>query len=161
MDKERVYERNCDLVKGMKMRTKSISALLLASITMVPAAVVPATSYSDTIKANFSHPISNIPGKSLVAVEVSYLPGGASAPHHHSDSAFIYAYVVSGQIASQVEGQPEHTYRAGECWYETPGAHHLVSRNASNTEPAKLLAVFVVDTGDSALTTPDHTGGPR
>jgi quercetin dioxygenase-like cupin family protein len=150
---------NFDLVKGMKMRTKSISALLLATITMAPAAVIPATTYNDRIKTNFSHPISNVQGKSLVAVEAS--PGGASAPHHHSDSAFIYAYVVSGQIVSQVEGQPEQIYRAGECWYETPGAHHLISRNVSNTEPAKLLAVFVVDTEDSALTTPDHAGGSR
>jgi quercetin dioxygenase-like cupin family protein len=101
------------------------------------------------------------PAGGCVAVEVSYLPGGAAAPHRHSDSAFIYAYVVSGQIVSQVEGQPEHIYRAGECWYETPGAHHLISRNASNTEPAKLLAVFVADTGDNALTTPDHAGGSR
>jgi quercetin dioxygenase-like cupin family protein len=153
--------RSFDLVKGMKMRTKSTSALLLATITIALAAVMPATSYNDTIKTNFSHPISNVRGKSLVAVEVSYPPGGASAPHHHSDSAFIYAYVVSGQIASQVKGQPEHIYRAGECWSETPGAHHLISRNASNTEPAKLLAVFVVDTGDNALTTPDPAGGSR
>jgi quercetin dioxygenase-like cupin family protein len=153
--------RNFDLVKGMKMTTKSISALLLATITMTPAAVSSATSYNDTIKTNFSHPISNVPGKSLVAAEVSYPPGGASAPHHHSDSAFIYAYVVSGQIASQVEGQPEHVYRAGECWYEMPGAHHLISRNVSNTKPAKLLAVFVADTGDNALTTPDHAGASR
>jgi hypothetical protein len=64
--------RNFDLVKEMKMRTKSISALLLAAITMAPAAVIPATSYSDTVKTNFSHPISNVPGKSLVAVEASY-----------------------------------------------------------------------------------------
>ena len=99
--------RNVDLVKVMKMRTKSISALLLATITLVPAAVIGATGYNDTVKTNFSHPISNVPGKSLVAVEVSYPPGGASAPHHHSDSAFIYAYVISGQIASHVEGQPE------------------------------------------------------
>jgi quercetin dioxygenase-like cupin family protein len=153
--------RDFDLVKEMKMRTKSISALLLATITIALAAVMTATSYNDTIKTNFSHPISNIPGKALVAVEVSYPPGGASAPHHHSDSAFIYAYVVSGQIASQVEGQPEHIYRAGECWYETPGAHHLISRNASNAKPAKLLAVFVVDTGDHALTIPDPAGGSR
>jgi quercetin dioxygenase-like cupin family protein len=75
----------------MKMITKSISALLLATITMASAAVIPATSYNDTVKTNFSHPISNIPGKSLVAQEVSYLPGGASAPHRHSNSAFIYA----------------------------------------------------------------------
>jgi quercetin dioxygenase-like cupin family protein len=74
---------------------------------------------------------------------------------------FIYAYVVSGQIASQIEGQPERICRAGECWYEMPGAHHLISRNVSNTEPAKLLAVFVADTGDNAVTVPDHEGGSR
>jgi len=77
------------------------------------------------------------------------------------DSAFVYAYVVSGQMASQVESQPEHIYRAGECWYETPGAHHLISRNASNTEPAKPLAVLVAVTGDNAMTTHDHAGGSR
>ena len=96
--------RNFDLVKGMKTKTNGISALLLATITMAPAALIPATSYNDTVKTNFSHPISNVPGKSLVAVEVSYSPGGASPPHHHSDSAFIYAYVVSGQIASPGTG---------------------------------------------------------
>jgi quercetin dioxygenase-like cupin family protein len=143
----------------MKMRTKSLSVLLLATIAMAPAAVVPATSYNDSVKTNFSHRISNAPGKSLVAVEVSYPPGGASGPHRHS--AFVYAYVVSGQIASQVEGQPEHIYRAGESWYETPGAHHLISRNASDTEPGKLLAVFIADTGDNALTTPDQARGSR
>jgi quercetin dioxygenase-like cupin family protein len=143
----------------MSIATKSISALLLAIITMAPTTVIPATTYNDSVKPNFSHRIPNIPGKSLVAVEVSYPPGGISAPHHHS--AFVYAYVVSGQIASQVEGQRERIYRAGESWYETPGAHHLIGRNASNSEPAKLLAVFVADTGDNALTTPDHAGDSR
>jgi quercetin dioxygenase-like cupin family protein len=151
--------RNFELVKKLKARTKGISALLLAAIMVAPAAGVPATTYNDTVKTNFSNRIPNIPGKSLVAEEVSYPPGGASAPHHHS--AFVYAYVVSGQIASQVEGQPERIYRAGESWYETPGAHHLIGRNASNNEPAKLLAVFVADTGDNALTTPDQAGGSR
>ena len=95
------------------MGTKSISALLLATISIEPAALIPATSRNDTVKTNLYHPISNVPGKSLVAVEVSYPPGGASAPHHHS--AFVHAYVVSGQIASQVEGQPERIYRTGEA----------------------------------------------
>ena len=142
------------------MRTKSISALLLGTLVMTVAVVTTATS-TDTVKTNFSHAIPNIPGKSLIALEVSYAPGGASAPHRHAGSAFIYAYVVSGQIVSQVDGQPERIYRAGESWYESPGAHHPVSRNASKTEPAKLLAVFVVDTEDKALTTPDYAGGSR
>ena len=74
-------------LRWMKMRTKSLTALLFATITMAPAVVIPATSYNDTVKTTFSHPISNVPGKSLVAVEVSYLPGGASPPHRHS--AFV------------------------------------------------------------------------
>lgn len=133
----------------MKLGAKSLSARLLATITMASAAVIRATSYNDTVKTIFSHPISNVPGKSLVAVEVSYRPGGGSAPHRHS------------AFASQVQGQPERIYRAGESWYETPGAHHLIGRNASNTETAKLLAVFIADTGDNALTTPDQAEGSR
>jgi quercetin dioxygenase-like cupin family protein len=103
----------------------------------------------------FAHALSNVPGKSLIAVEVNYAPGQASPSHHHAKSAFIMAYVISGAIVSQVEGQPEKTYRAGETWFENPGDHHVVSRNASATEPAKMLAVFVVDSTDTVLTTPD------
>jgi quercetin dioxygenase-like cupin family protein len=132
------------------------SILIAAAVGFSIPAVASAQAPSETVVPNFSHAIPNIPGKSLIAVEVDYPPGGVSQPHHHAASAFIYAYVVSGSIASQVEGQPERVYKAGESFFENPGAHHVVSRNASTTEPAKLLAVFVVDTGDKALTTPDH-----
>lgn len=109
----------------------------------------------DSVKPNFSHAIPNIPGKSLIAVEVDYAPGGASAPHTHAKSAFIYAYVVSGSIASKVNDGPERVYKAGESFYEDPGSRHPVSRNASKTKPAKLLAVFVVDSDDTELTKND------
>src|SRR5947207_1170589 len=62
----------------------------------------------------------------------------------------IFAYVLSGEIESQVNDGPKRVYRAGESFYETPGSSHPVSRNASKTEPAKLLEVFVVDTDDKA-----------
>ena len=138
------------------MKTKRIPLPLLVAMGLALAEVsVAADNAGDSVKPNFSHAIPNIPGKSLVAVEVSYPPGGASMSHRHAHSAFIYAYVVSGQVVSQVEGQPARTYKAGEAFYEDPGAHHLVSRNASQTEPAKLLAVFVVDSKDTALTTMD------
>ncbi|WP_233839161.1 cupin domain-containing protein [Paraburkholderia sp. ZP32-5] len=138
------------------MKNKRIVLPLLAAIGMTFAGVsVAADNAGDSVKPNFSHAIPNVPGKSLIAVEVSYSPGGASVPHHHAHSAFIYAYVVSGSIVSQVEGQPERTYNAGESFYEAPDSHHVVSRNASQTEPAKLLAVFVVNTHDKALTTFD------
>src|ERR1700712_764635 len=98
--------------------------------------------------------ISNIPGKSLIAVVVDYAPGGASPSHTHAKSAFIFAYVLSGEIESQVNDGPSKVFRAGESFYETPGSLHSVSRNASTTEPAKLLAVFVVDSDDKELTAP-------
>ncbi|NWC64131.1 cupin domain-containing protein [Cedecea sp. P7760] len=109
----------------------------------------------EIVKPNFSHVLPDVPGKSLTAVEVIYPAGAASPSHTHAPSSFIYAYVVEGEITSQVAGQPERTYKAGESWYEDPGAHHVVSRNASKTAPAKLLAVFIVDTKDTQLTIPD------
>jgi quercetin dioxygenase-like cupin family protein len=112
----------------------------------------------EVVLPNFAHDLPNVPGKSLIAVEVDYAPGGMSPPHRHAGSAFIYGYVVSGRIRSQVEGEPAHVFKAGESFFEVPGAHHLASGNASDTEPAKLLAVFVVDSDDKQLTTPDQPG---
>ena len=135
------------------MSIKRLFASLLASAALAGGACAHAP--DGTVRPNFSHALPNVPGKSLVAVEVNYPPGGASAAHHHARSAFIYAYVVSGAIQSQVDDGPARVYKAGESFYEVPGAHHRISRNASKTQPAKLLAVFVVDTGDAPLTTPD------
>ncbi len=108
----------------------------------------------ETVVVDYSGALPNIPGKSLVAVEVTYPPGGASSAHTHARSAFIYAHVVSGQIESKVNDEPARVYKAGESFQELPGSLHAVSRNASKTEPAKLLAVFIVDTGEVDLTTP-------
>ena len=132
----------------------NIKAVIIAACLAVatPAA---AQSRGEVITPNFEHAIPNIPGKSLVAVVVDYAPGGASHSPTHAKSAFIYAYVVSGVVESQVNDGPWRVYHAGESFYELPGAHHAVSRDASATKPAKLLAVFVVDTDDKALTTPD------
>ncbi|HEV7776424.1 MAG TPA: cupin domain-containing protein [Luteibacter sp.] len=137
------------------MKTKAFFTALLVTAALSFAAVASAHAPAETVAPNFSHAISNIPGKSLVAVEVNYAPGGATAAHTHAKSAFIYAYVVSGAIESQVNDGPVQTYTAGQAFYEEPGAHHRVSRNASKTAPAKLLAVFIVDTGDAPLTTPE------
>lgn len=131
-------------------------ARLATAAAFAPALFLGATTTAlaaDKISTNFEMPITNIPGKSLVAVEVEYAPGGTTPAHVHAKSAFIYAYVVSGAIESQVNDGPVQVFRAGQSWYEAPGSKHTVSRNASKTEPAKLLAVFVVDTNDKELTT--------
>jgi quercetin dioxygenase-like cupin family protein len=137
----------------MKIRT----IITATCTTLVFAMAGPASAHdgeAETVTKNFEAAIPNIPGKSLIAVEVEYAPGAASPSHTHAKSAFIYAYVISGAIESKVNDGETRIYRAGESWSEQPGAIHSISRNASKTEPAKLLAVFVLDTNDKALTTP-------
>ena len=103
----------------------------------------------------FDRTLPNVPGKSLRAVLVEYGPGAASPSHRHPASAFIYATVLEGEIRSKVNDDPERVYKAGEAWTEQPGDHHQVSANASTTEPAKLLAIFVVDTSETEILFPD------
>lgn len=85
----------------------------------------------------------------LTLVEVTYPPGTGSPPHVHASG--VAAFVVSGAIASKVGDDPERTYHAGEAWYEPPGAVHRVSRNASASEPATLLAIYVAAPGASLM----------
>jgi quercetin dioxygenase-like cupin family protein len=136
------------------MRIRSIIAAACAAIAITTATPAAADGAGQTVTPQFAQTIPNIPGKSLIAVVVDYAPGGASPSHTHAKSAFIFAYILSGAIESQVNDGPRKVFRAGESFYETPGSLHSVSRNASQTEPAKLLAVFVVDTDDKQLTAP-------
>jgi quercetin dioxygenase-like cupin family protein len=102
----------------------------------------------------YQHELPNVPGKSLKGVLVEYGPGGYSSGHTHARSAFIYATVLEGAIRSQINDGPATVYKAGQSFSEMPGDRHAVSANASETEPAKLLAVFVVDTSETVLTIP-------
>jgi quercetin dioxygenase-like cupin family protein len=135
-----------------------LAAALVLGLAAPAAAVArdAAKSPHETVMPLASQAIPNIPGKRLVSVMVDYPPGASSLAHRHAASAFIYAYVVSGEIRSAVDAQPARVYHAGEGWFEQPGAHHVVSENASDSQPARLLAIFVVDEKDKALTTPDH-----
>ncbi len=137
----------------MKIRT-IIAANCAALAILMAGPMYVHDAEAQTITKNLEAAIPNIPGKSLIALEVDYAPNAASAPHTHANSAFIYAYVVSGAIESKMNDGEMRIYRAGESWSEPPGVTHSISRNASTTEPAKLLAVFVLDTKDKALTTP-------
>jgi quercetin dioxygenase-like cupin family protein len=103
----------------------------------------------------FDQELPNAPGKSLRVVLVDYGPGGGSPSHRHPSSAFIYARVLEGAIRSKVNDAPKRTYQAGESWIEQPADHHQISQNASTTAPAKLLAIFVVDTSDREIVIPD------
>jgi len=137
----------------MKIRT-ILAANCAAIVFAMAGAAAARDGEAETVTKTFEAAIPNIPGKSLIAVQVDYAPGAASPSHTHAKSAFIYAYVISGAIESKVNDGETRIYRAGESWSEQPGAIHSISRNASRTEPAKLLAVFVLDTNEKALTTP-------
>jgi quercetin dioxygenase-like cupin family protein len=103
----------------------------------------------------YQHALPGVPGKSIKGVTVEYGPGGYSPSHTHAKSAIIYATVIEGAVRMQVNEGPEVTYQIGQNWTEMPGDHHRVSANASQTQPAKILAVFVVDDADAELTIPD------
>ena len=132
--------------------TKTALATTIALVVSVNPCLCPsAYAEGDQVKAVLSEKLPNVPGKSLTAVVVTYAPGGKSLSHHHAGS--VFAYVLSGEIRSEnsVTG-PARVYKAGESFFEPPGSEHLVSENASTTEPASLLAVFVADDG-AKLTT--------
>jgi quercetin dioxygenase-like cupin family protein len=97
--------------------------------------------------------LANAPGKTPTVVTVNYAPGGKSGVHHHTGS--VFAYVLSGAIRSENSATgPVKVYKAGESFFEPPGSEHLISENASATEPSSMLAVFVADDG-ARLTTFD------
>jgi quercetin dioxygenase-like cupin family protein len=134
------------------MRTGSLGVVS----TAITLGVSPGLAQNvEQVKLVFEHVIPNTEGKSMVAVVVTYPPGAKSSAHQHARSALIYAHVLSGAIRSQVGDEPVKVYQAGEGFYELPGSHHGISENASDREPASLLAVFVVDSKDRPLTTPD------
>jgi quercetin dioxygenase-like cupin family protein len=136
----------------MIRRLLCTAALLAASV--ITASAQDASGNKAKITLVYDQALPNVPGKSIKGVLVEYAPGGSSPAHLHPRSAFIYATVLEGTIRSQVNDGPAKTYRAGESFSEFPGDRHAVSANASTTEPARLLAVFVVNTDETVLVTP-------
>jgi quercetin dioxygenase-like cupin family protein len=128
------------------------SAMDAISILAAPlcAAVEPAGSTLDTVEPIGSYALPNVPGKRVTIVRVFYGPGGFTRAHRHAGS--VTAYITKGEIRSQLGGGPIETFKVGQSFFEPPGATHLVSANASNSEPAELIAVFVADEG-AQLTT--------
>ncbi|OWV85777.1 cupin [Rhizobium sp. N122] len=136
------------------MLGKTISAAAFA-VAIVTGTAAHAAGDKAKVTLVYDHALPNVPGKSIKAVLVEYKPGGTSPGHTHPKSAFIYATVLEGSIKSQVNDGPVKIYKAGESFPEFPGDHHSVSANGSKTAPAKLLAVFVVNSDETELTTDD------
>jgi len=110
-------------------------------------AAAPGPPPSETLSPLLKTPLPNVKGKTFTAATVSFPPGARAAPHRHGE-AFVYAYVLEGTVASRLAGEPRRTYHQGEDWTEQPEADHVLTENTSRTRPAKLLVVFVSNTGD-------------
>jgi quercetin dioxygenase-like cupin family protein len=122
----------------------------------VPLCAVDLSSGSSLNKVELvtSHALPDLPGKRVTIVRVTYGPGGFTPPHRHAGT--VTAYITKGHIRSQLKGGPVETFEVGQSFFEPPGAIHVVSANASNTEMAELIAVFVADEGAQLTTFVDQ-----
>jgi quercetin dioxygenase-like cupin family protein len=126
------------------------STMDAVSAIIEPLCANSAGSTADVVEPIDSYALPNVPGKRVTIVRVFYGPGGFTRAHRHAGS--VTAYITKGEIRSQLAGGVVETFKVGQSFFEPPGAVHLVSANASNTEPAELIAVFVADEG-AQLTT--------
>lgn len=136
------------------MNTRALWLALCIATALPAAAHAPAT--EEVVTPVMRQTLPPGVGNVVMMATVAYLPGQASVPHEHAGA--IFAYVLDGEVTSQLEGQPARTYHKGESWYEPPLAHHVVSRNASDTAPATLLVYSV---GDGVAPIKQPIGSPR
>ena len=114
----------------------------LLAITLLLGFTAPAAAQEPPkVTTLFSRDLSNIPGKEGAMLIVEYPPGGVDPVHRHNANAFVY--VLEGSIIMQVKGAEPVTLHPGQTFYEGPDDIHVVGRNASKTEPAKFLVVFI------------------
>jgi quercetin dioxygenase-like cupin family protein len=141
----------------------AIAIVVLGTCLDLQATRPPQTAASNPGSARLviTQTMPELDGKKLVAtiVEVSYPPGGASQAHSHPCA--VIAYVAEGSIESQVQGQPPQTYTAGQTFYEPPNGVHAISRNASDSKPARLLAYFLCDHPGPLTVPPVAQGGDK
>jgi quercetin dioxygenase-like cupin family protein len=111
---------------------------------------------TETLTPLLEQALPNVQGKTFTSTIVDFPPGARAVPHRHGE-AFVYAYVLEGTVRSQLDDKPTSTYRQGENWVEPPGAHHVLTENTSQAERARLLVVFVSNTGEPLKVDDPHS----
>jgi quercetin dioxygenase-like cupin family protein len=101
----------------------------------------------DAVSVLMKQRLADMIGKEATVLTVDYAPGASSEVHVHPGS--VFAYVLEGTVVSQLEGDEPMKYTKGQSWYESPKKPHVVSKNASKTEPAKLLVFLLSQEGES------------
>jgi quercetin dioxygenase-like cupin family protein len=135
----------------------AVATQLFAAMALAEAAdgAAPAPGPSDkgvTVRPILQHDLPDAPGKVVSMVIVDFEPGAGSSPHRHPGSTTVY--VLEGTVVSELDPDKPVTYHAGQSWYELPMHTHRIARNASKTEPAKILAVLISDKGQAIVLPP-------
>jgi quercetin dioxygenase-like cupin family protein len=141
-------------LRGRVVRVLSFAMLASTLARPQGAETTSQTEALERVRLVFSHALPELKGDhlQLSVVEVRYGPCGSSPRHGHPCP--VIGYVVEGAYRTQVKGEPEMIYKAGESFYEAPNGIHVVSANASSTEPVKFIAYFVCD-HDTPLSVPE------
>jgi quercetin dioxygenase-like cupin family protein len=151
---------------GMRITGGILAVATLAGATACTAPDQPAPATSPTVTTASQQPaetltpllqqeLPNVQGKTFTSAIVDFPPGAHAVPHRHGE-AFVYAYVLEGTVRSKLDDKPVSTYHQGENWVEQPGTHHVLTENTSQTERARLLVVFVSNTGDNLKVDDPH-----
>ena len=120
--------------------------LLSAGLCLISA---PLMAEQARVTPLMSEMLTDISGKEGLMISVEYAPGGSSPIHRHNAHAFVY--VLEGSIVMQVKGGKQVTLTPGQTFYESPSDIHAVSRNASDTAPAKFIVVLIKNKGAPAV----------
>jgi len=142
------------------MKSLSVAVLAIAATLVATGAALEAAPLASegVVHLVMSEALPSQPGTDVTVITVDYPPGGSTPPDEHP--GYTYAYVLQGAVLSQLDGQKPATYRAGEMWTELPHEHHMVSKNASASEPARLLVFFLAPHGAPLTTFLAYTPSP-
>ncbi|MDX2251238.1 MAG: cupin domain-containing protein [Nitrospira sp.] len=138
-------------IRALTRPTVQWTALVGATLLLGQAALA-----QDTVSVLLKEQLPDMAGKEGTVITVDYAPGAASDPHFHPGS--VFAYVLEGAVVSQLGDGMPITYTKGQSWYESPKRLHVISKNASKTEPAKLL-VFLLSLESEPLVVPMKSPG--
>ena len=130
------------------MTTQPVAVALLCLMTGTAMAQQPAVA-QDKVTSLMSKDLTESPGKEVLVITVEHAPGASSAIHRHNAHAFVY--VLEGSAVMQLRGGQQVTLTPGQTFYEGPDDVHVVDRNASSTQPARLLVLLIKDKGAPAL----------
>lgn len=132
-------ERESFMMNQIIKRAVLVGVMVLTLVTTAQAA--------DKGSILMKQRLADVAGKEVTVLTVDYAPGGTSESHVHPGS--VVAYVLEGVVVSQLEGEAPITYTQGQSWYESPKTPHVMSKNASQTEPAKLLVFLLSQEGEA------------